>query len=115
MTRAGFQRGLLKGWTVSRPTLSNAYAIGLVFRTADGAHAGLKVFSQGLKPMKDLGEEAFGFVHDNDGANYLWRLGNLVIGADIDCPDGSCSFDVARATRIYAGVIDNQARKVRKR
>jgi len=112
LAQLGFQRGLVKGWTAYATPVVEASAVGLVFRTGAGAH-GFFAFmkTKSLKPVVALGDEGVRAVF-KDEAVYLWRIGNLVLTADIDCSDGPCRFDVGAATRAYVNAINRRAARV---
>jgi hypothetical protein len=46
-----------------------------------------------------------------EAAIYLWRRGNLVLLAVMNC-EGPCGFDVAEATRANADALDATAKRV---
>jgi hypothetical protein len=119
LAKQGFQRGLYKEWVAAGGSIG-ASLEGWVFRTDAGAHAALLglfgdaalgpdfASSPLVTHVKGLGREAFS---DEDDPFYdvVWRVGNLLLHAEIGCDGDDCPFDVARATSAWAKAITKQA------
>ena len=113
LARAGFVVGRHRVWNglgPRRPAKMVAFAF--LFRTAAGAAAGVRVILApiaGVAPAERLGNEAWKFG-DQSGAVYLWRRGNLVVYAGVDCRS-ICASAPAGPARTYADELDARAKR----
>jgi hypothetical protein len=82
-----------------------------LFRTAAGAAAGVRVILAPTAgtPVEGLGDEAWR-LGGQSGAVYLWRRGNLVVYAGVDCRS-VCASPPAGPARAYADELDARAKR----
>jgi hypothetical protein len=129
--------GVLGGYAVFWVSNPGGYSIGVVFRDAAGAAAGLKALRNSEArnwhesydgrsaaiATTTFGDESWGLRLTSanrrvlKGAEFGWRRANLVIASSIQCLD-SCRgrrYDFIGAARRYTALLDAKARQVQTR
>jgi hypothetical protein len=112
LARAGFVVGRHRVWDAlgsRRPAKVVVFAF--LFRTAAGAADGVRVILAPIAgaPVAKLGNEAWK-LGGRSGAVYLWRRGNLVVYAGVDCRS-VCTSPPAGPARTYADELDARAKR----
>jgi hypothetical protein len=112
LAKAGFVVGRHRVWDglgSRRPAKAVVFAF--LFRTAAGAAAGVRVILAPTAgtPVEGLGDEAWR-LGGQSGAVYLWRRGNLVVYAGVDCRS-VCASPPAGPARAYADELDARAKR----
>ena len=108
---AGFLVGRHEVWdALGRHQPAKLVVFALLFRTAAGAAKGVRVLpaNAGTR-VTGLGTEAWR-LDSRSGVVYLWRRGNLVVYAGLDCRS-VCASPPAGPARTYADELDARAKR----
>jgi hypothetical protein len=111
LARAGFVVGRHRVWdALGSRQPAKLVVFAFLFHTAAGAAKGVRILPANAgTPVMKLGDEAWR-LDSRSGAVYLWRRGNLVVYAGIDCRS-VCASPPNGAARAYADELDARAKR----
>ena len=111
LARAGFVVGRHRVWdALGTRQPAKLVVFAFLFRTAAGAAKGVRVLPANAgTQVTGLGDEAWR-LGGQSGTVYLWRRGNLVVYAGLDCRS-VCAAPPAGPARNYADELDARAKR----